>query len=288
MAGFFGFLNYNKPGKGIDKNGPQKNRFFLFFELFFRKFWKLIITNFLYVASILPFAAITTLLAKLYPDSPEIFLIAMLIPAFTMGPASAGFTKLLRNFALEKPVFIWSDYLETIKKNWKQALAASAINTVLGSLLFIAIYFYATATKGLFSYLFIGIGLFFLVCFLFMQYFLYVMIVTFKFSLKQLYKNALILSLAALVTNLITTFFLLFVWLFIAVLFFSGQLGFSISMLLIVTIALSLSGFIIVYNSFPHIKKHIIDPYYEEQEMLKGQDNSEVDTQIFTDRGRED
>lgn len=290
MSGFFGFGNFNKPGKGIEKNGPQKTRFFLFFELFFRKFWKLILTNFLFVASILPFIAITTIIAQLFPNSPRIFLIAISIPFLAMGPASAGLTKILRNFALEQPVFLWSDYFETIKKNWKQALSVSVINTIFGCLLFIAIYFYSAATEGIFRYIFVGLGLFFLLCYLFMQYYLYIMVVTFKFTLKQLYKNALILSLAALfLTNLITTFFLVIIWLGIAILFFSGSLGFSISMLIITTIAFSLSGFIIVFNSFPHIKRLIIDPYYEEQKRLKGQDNDkDLPEQIFTDRGRED
>lgn len=283
MSGFFGFSNFNKPGKGIEKNGPPKTRFFLFFELFFRKFWKLMLTNFLFVASILPFAAITTFLTYLFPKSPEVFVIAVLIPLWTMGPASAGLTKILRNFALEQPVFLLSDYFETIKKSWKQALAVSFINTTFGCLLFFAIYFYFTATEGILSYLFIGLGLFFLLCYLFMQYFLNIMVVTFKFKLKQLYKNALILSLAALLTNLITTLFLVIIWLGIAILIFSGPLGSSISIFIISTIAFSLSGFIIVFNSFPHIKRLIIDPYYDEL----GQNDNKEGKQIFTDRGRE-
>ena len=39
-----GFLqaNYNKPGAGVRKNAPQKKEFVLFFEIYFRKFWKLV------------------------------------------------------------------------------------------------------------------------------------------------------------------------------------------------------------------------------------------------------
>ena len=33
-------FNYSKPGPGIEKEEQQKRRFFLFFELFFRKFFR--------------------------------------------------------------------------------------------------------------------------------------------------------------------------------------------------------------------------------------------------------
>lgn len=29
MAGFFGLFNYSKPGKGVDKNAPEKKTIFL-------------------------------------------------------------------------------------------------------------------------------------------------------------------------------------------------------------------------------------------------------------------
>ena len=71
MAGFFGLFDYSKPGKGVDKNGPQKKRFFHFFELYFRKFWKLITLNMLYVL--------------------------FCIPIVTIGPATAAMTYILKN-----------------------------------------------------------------------------------------------------------------------------------------------------------------------------------------------
>ena len=34
-----------KEGPGVSKDAPEKKRFFLFFELYFRKFWKMIELN---------------------------------------------------------------------------------------------------------------------------------------------------------------------------------------------------------------------------------------------------
>lgn len=76
---FFGLFNYSKPGPGVDKNGPKKKRFFLFFELYFRKFWKMIELNLLFLVCC--------------------------IPIVTIGPAIAGMTYVLRNYALGKAHF---------------------------------------------------------------------------------------------------------------------------------------------------------------------------------------
>ena len=39
------FNRYLKEGPGVEKDAPQKHRFFLFFELFGRKFTKLILQS---------------------------------------------------------------------------------------------------------------------------------------------------------------------------------------------------------------------------------------------------
>ena len=44
----------SKPGKGISKDAPEKRRFFLFFEIFFEKFLKLVGLNFIYFVALLP------------------------------------------------------------------------------------------------------------------------------------------------------------------------------------------------------------------------------------------
>ena len=49
MAGFLGMGNFQKPGKGVKKEEPEKKRFFQFFDLFFRKITRLIQLNLLYL-----------------------------------------------------------------------------------------------------------------------------------------------------------------------------------------------------------------------------------------------
>ena len=82
--GIFGSENYLRSGPGIAKNAPKKKPFFYFWELYFRKFWKLISLN--------------------------ILTFIFCIPIVTIGPAFAGMTKVLRNYVLEKNSFIFHDF----------------------------------------------------------------------------------------------------------------------------------------------------------------------------------
>lgn len=52
--GLFSYKSYYKPGKGVEKDAPQKNAFFHFFELYGRKFWRFIEVNFIYLLVLLP------------------------------------------------------------------------------------------------------------------------------------------------------------------------------------------------------------------------------------------
>ena len=52
--GLFSYKSYYKPGKGIEKDAPEKNAFFRFFEIYGRKFWRFIEVNFIYLVILLP------------------------------------------------------------------------------------------------------------------------------------------------------------------------------------------------------------------------------------------
>lgn len=60
----FSYKSYYKPGKGVEKDAPQKNAFFRFFELFGRKFWRFIQVNFIFFLVLLPF--LMTVYAEVY------------------------------------------------------------------------------------------------------------------------------------------------------------------------------------------------------------------------------
>ena len=81
------FNSYTKEGKGIDKKPDNRLRIVVFFDIYIRKFWNLILLNILYLL--------------------------FCIPIVTIGPATAAMTKILRNYAREEHAFIWSDSYRT-------------------------------------------------------------------------------------------------------------------------------------------------------------------------------
>lgn len=178
LAGFFGLFDYSKPGPGVDKNAPQKKGFVVFFEIYFRKFWKLCVANLLYVL--------------------------VSLPVVTGGLAEVGLTYITRNFAREKHVFVAGDFFDTIKKNWKQALPMGLINLVLTAVLVFDIWFFGAPLfmnhesgkePGIFNYILLAFMLSVGFVVTFAKYYISMLIVTFRLSLKQIYKNAFILAL---------------------------------------------------------------------------------------------
>ena len=242
MAGLFGFLNFEKAGPGISKNAPKKKTFVVFFETFFRNFWKFITINLVYN------------------------IISLLV--VTNGLANAGITHVARNTARDKHSLGLSDFFDTIKKNWKQALGAGIINTVVYIVLIFDIYFFAYKMSGPLSYVAMGLALSVFVIFSMMNYFIWTLMITFKFRLKQTYKNGFNFAILNLKGNFICFFTLILVYgIYIGLLFLFQKYWIFVLMLELVIYSITFPAFkflLIQYCTFPSIKKYIIDPYYEE------------------------
>ena len=66
-----------------------------------------------------------------------------LIPCIAItGPFTAGLCYVTRNWARDEHAFIWSDFKDAVKANWKQALGLSAITSVLPILCYLGWQFY--------------------------------------------------------------------------------------------------------------------------------------------------
>lgn len=241
MAGIFGFFNFEKEGPGIYKDGPKKKTFIVFFETFFRNFWKFIPINLVYIL--------------------------LTLPILTNGLANVGITNVARNTARDKHSFGLQDFFETIKKNFKQSLIAGIINVLIYAVLIIDILFFMSSTGTMAT---IALGLTFALFFIFtaMSYYLWTLIITFNFKLKVAYKNSFKFVFINLKYNLLCFFInLLIIAANIGILFLVG--GYWLSVLLIGLILFALiypafNALLIQYCTFPSIKKHIIDPYYKE------------------------
>lgn len=281
----FGF-NYSKPGPGVSKDEPQKKAFFRFFGILGSKFWDLIKMNMLYfITIIIPCIPLIFTLFALFTSKNVnaefsnvfnylILFICALPIAFT-GPFTAGFTYLLRNCVRQEHYFLWSDFKDNVKSNFKQSFFAALINTIVFIVLIFNIrFYYLGSASNQMLFIPLVLCLFITVLFLFMNYYIYMIIVTFKLNLRQMYRNAFIFSILGLGRNLLVTF-LLFVLVLLHVMFL------YISLIFIPFLSLSLAGLLISFSDWPMVKKFMIDPTQVETPPA-----SEDDT-LFEDRGKE-
>lgn len=274
--GLFGG-NYSKAGPGVSKNAPEKNRFFFFFEMLGRKFFKLIPLNLMYLVTLLPLIGGVFLSIKLNPalftdgvlnnafGSVPLFvftgdivgLILLGISIFITGPATCGMTYVLRNMQRQEHTWIFSDFREHFAKNFKQGVIMSIIDLVIPALLYIAYVFYTydmalmmpgSAAIALVAKYAIII---FAALFIIMHYYIYVMIVTFDMKLKDILKNAMLFSFAKLPLNIFISIIV-----FAVIILSLWYLIFGVIFALVIT--LSLLGFFIIYSIYPTIDSSMI------------------------------
>ncbi len=292
--GLFG--NYENAGVGIAKDAPKKKPFFRFMELTGRKFWKLIELNMLLMTlSLLPIAAALALYFLIQVNAGLAFAAAavlMIAFAVLLGPYLAGCAKILRNFTLEKPLFLLDTFRKTFRSCFRQACIMGLIDALIALSVGTGVYVYpqmiesaktAGASPTMYYVLFVA-SFSVAIAVLLMSFYAYLMIVSTDLSMKNILKNALALSCIALKTNLLTLViaalilgvFILLTILFPAVLAFVWPF-----------MPLSFIGFVIVFNCYPVIQKYVINPYYAQRgevnpEMLHSTSQGE---NVFEDQG---
>ncbi len=224
----FDFYGYNKPGKGVQKRDPNQSRISLFFELFFRKLWSLCKVNMIYVLLIIPAFIVTMLVAGVVTNRLTDFIaplfaqlvgldavdmsnaqFAALLAGFDLGarvlialwfvvflgagPATAGVTYALRNYAREEHIWMWSDIWGHMKSNFKQAFLLWILDLAVFYVMAIAFDFYAsTDALGIAA---LCVLLFIVILYLMMHIYVYQIMITFELKLKHVLKNSAIMSI---------------------------------------------------------------------------------------------
>lgn len=250
MAKFFSmFTNYGKPGAGISKDSvPEHPKFW---QLFAQNFKKLIGVNLIFILSCLP--------------------------VVTIGLAVTGMTRVVRNIARDDAAFVWSDYIESIKQNWKISIPVTLINLVVGGLLCTSIYVYSMSSEqsSFAGSVGLPITIVLLCFFLIINFYVHYMMVTFDIDLKHLYKNAVILTITSFWKNLLTLLMVAGLWFAVYILWYWNLIGICVG--LGVLMLFSFTGFIICYQLTPVIQKNLIDP-------LEAGEEKDEEESIFQDR----
>ncbi len=287
MAKMFGFLDFTKAGPGVDKNAPKKRAGVVFFEILKRKFWSLL------------YAGLLFLLVNL--------------PLITRGWADAGLTFITRAYSREKHAFIKEDFFETIRKNRGQAFLCGFINFIVTAVLVFNIFYYTfqinpylwqifgADTSGLepmvpqlMDYVVMACTSLGYILFTFMKYYIPFLVITFRLTTKQVYRNAMILSMAGLKQNLLISVVLFAIY----TLFFLLLAGapyvivYIIVLFLWVFVLPPVRSLLIQFTIFPVIKELMIDPYYRDNPDADKQqrldlnldvEDAGAEEQVFTD-----
>jgi len=205
-----------------------------------------------------------------YSVSRFALIILCFAPLILLGPVKLGLTRLTRDYVREEPTFMLSDLWDTFKKNWWQSFVISFIEYIAtGCAILALIWYYTYINSGIFFIIGFAGCLFLSYVFISMHFYVPMMQVTLDLNLRKIYKNAFFFTVICMLKNvgmillgaalLVATFVLLFIF---------GQAYYlvtSLTVTVLLIMGFSFWFYFVSYNTFPAIKKYVIDPYYNEQ-----------------------
>lgn len=251
------FKKYGEPGSGIPKAPVEKKGMFKFMEIYGRRCWKLVQLNLMYLLAI--------------------------IPIVTFGPATAAMTKVARNWSQERNAFVWADFWDAFKKNFKQSFIMGIIDIIFILGFSVAIPSYsAWAKQTPAMYIPLVVCLSCCIVFFMMHFYIYLMIVSTNLTLPKILKNSFFLVSLGVKSSLWTLIW----WIIVGFL----MVGFfPLTTFILPFWPMAFICFVSCFNCYPVIRKYVIQPYYD----AMGQENPEYDylkteDALFEDRGGEE
>jgi uncharacterized membrane protein YesL len=275
LSNFFNKMYYGKAGKGDYRpEDLPANRWQLFFEMLRIRWSGLVRANLFYVLFWLPAILWTALNAGalynvlvasleeeglLAADAMTTliyqYLIGMIPCIAITGPFTAGITMILRNWARDQHSFFMSDFWETVKTNWKQALAVSAVTSVMPFILWMCWTFYSSLAAQ--NFLFVIPQMLTMVAggvWALSLTIMYPLMITYDLKLGALIRNAVILSVGrlpqALGIRLVT---LIIPFIAAALILFTSIAGYTLLVIILFYIVLGFALNRFIYVSFANM-----------------------------------
>lgn len=302
MSVFKPFKYKDKPD--LEKETPQKHGFFVFFEIFFRKFWRFVSVNLVYFVITLPilfffYLTVNGYVAGLMNEEfmdilPGVGFFASILasvphwlytPLFAIsvllyGPAKMGMTYIFRNFAREEHAW-FSDMFSRARSNFKQGVVFGVLDVAVVTFLLNNIIGTFSSTNAAVALMLVAakyLSIVFLVLYLFMRHYFYLIAVTVELNVFAIIKNAWLFSIMGLGRNLWSTIVCVLVW---------GLTLFTYPLVTVVALPLitySLCGFVTAFNCYPLVKKFIVVPALERENTTQKPDDisaSEKNNELF-------
>lgn len=310
--GFFDRLYYGKAGKrDYSEMDMPKNRVSLFFLVLKDHFFDLIKINFLQLVFWLPFliwtyinlmaiqAIDTQTLMEAENDTQQLlemmggyfmmWLIGLIPCTAITGPSSAGAAYVMRNWARDQHAFLFSDFKDAFKSNWKQALPVSVITALVPVLAYTAVVYYGTlASHNIVMLLPLILVFSATLMWVLMLPLLYPMMIGYELRFSALLKNALLMA-AARLPQLLGARLITFIP--IAVLFMGVYTGNAV-VILVISLYYMLFGFAFSRLVYASVANSVFDkflnpriegaqvgmglrPHTEEDELLDDDDDED-------------
>ena len=133
-------------------------------------------------------------------DSVLTRLLIWLIPCLAItGPFTAGLSYVTRNWARDEHAFIWTDFKDAVKANWRQSLILSVITSVLPLIVYIGWKFYGQRAQQnvimvVPQVLIVLVAIIWAISITYMH----PLAVTYELKMKDLIRNGLLLGVARL------------------------------------------------------------------------------------------
>ena len=162
------YRNWDKPGKGIDRNAPKKKGLARIWEMIWIEKWPLFVVGLMYLLFCLPIVT---------------------IPA-----ATAAMVRIMIHMVDDEPRFLWSDYIKAFKENFKGATLVGWGLFLVSGVLVYAFLIYRTVLKE-YPILYVPaiIVITAVLALKLMSYYIYPMLVRTELPYKAVIKNSFLL-----------------------------------------------------------------------------------------------
>lgn len=211
---------YGKSGKGdFNKEDLPTNRWQLFWEMLRVRFSALIRLNLMYVVAWLPtmivimIGAMSLLTGLTTEDGQAVenvmelaqsilfSTLVLLIPCVTItGIVTPGVAYVTRNWSRDEHAFIWSDFKDAVKENWKQGLVISLMTSLVPIIVYTCWNFYGSLANTQSAMMIVPQVLVLMlgvIWYLAVTY-MHPLIVSYKLKMKDVLRNGVLLAVARL------------------------------------------------------------------------------------------
>lgn len=294
---FFGFFaRYDKPGPGVRKDRKPKAPPVRFFQLLGRRMSKLVQLNMIFF---LPAAVTVVCMTALNLSNSHLIMrlpddagglrfdtwspfmpyppgagngeidgmwldvwagFISPLPLVTLAPFMAGLTLVTRNFVREEYAFVWSDFWQGVQNNWKTFLLNGVVCYLFYVVLTVSVLYYCHLSQSRpFFYVPLWLCIMLVLLFVFAQFYLPLLFVTFDLTFGQAWKNALIFAVVGGWRNLLLAV-ILGVSACIVVLLLA-TVNLVIFLPLCGLILFSFLSLLINFTVYPVVYRYLIQPY---------------------------